>query len=249
MQVAFFGGSTTWGPHGSLPGYPAFVQRRWDQRYGPGVVRAVNVGIPMSSSATSAVLLHRFGSQIEPDIVVVYQGFNDLFFEHARRAAAGGEVGTRLTLDAPPTGLRRLFAELEPRPREPVWPTAEAAYERFASLAEEHDAELWVSTFGHPDWDSLDLPNRSLLAAEIRFLWPPLRSLATYAADLAEYNGGLRRWAASSEVGLIDVERAHPKAMTAFADICHRRDEGLAGHAAAVVDALAPTLDRLVRDP
>ena len=74
IRVALVGGSTTFGTGVSdRESWPAMLQQRLGSRYA-----VVNYGVPGYSSAEGVVQMALLVPEIEPDIVVFYQGWNDL---------------------------------------------------------------------------------------------------------------------------------------------------------------------------
>ena len=74
IRVALVGGSTTFGTGVSdRESWPAMLQQRLGSRYA-----VVNYGVPGYSSAEGVVQMALLVPEIEPDILVFYQGWNDL---------------------------------------------------------------------------------------------------------------------------------------------------------------------------
>jgi lysophospholipase L1-like esterase len=79
-RVVAIGGSTTFGVY--LPwrqSYPYYLQQTLRERLGTDAVEVINAGMTGSTTAES---LHRLFTQIlplQPDMVVVYHAYNDLF--------------------------------------------------------------------------------------------------------------------------------------------------------------------------
>jgi len=79
-RVVAIGGSTTFGVY--LPwqqSYPYYLQQVLRERLGTDAVEVINAGMTGSTTAES---LHRLFTQIlpiEPDMVIIYHGYNDLF--------------------------------------------------------------------------------------------------------------------------------------------------------------------------
>lgn len=78
-RIVATGGSTTFAVY--LPwneSYPYYLQEELRRRFGTDKIEVVNAGLTGSTSAES---FHRMGTQIlpiDPDMVIIYHGFNDL---------------------------------------------------------------------------------------------------------------------------------------------------------------------------
>jgi lysophospholipase L1-like esterase len=79
-RIVAIGGSTTFGvylPHNET--YPYFLQRKLREDFNTPTIEVVNAGLTGSTTAES---LHRLFTQvlpIQPDMVIIYHGYNDLF--------------------------------------------------------------------------------------------------------------------------------------------------------------------------
>lgn len=87
--VLAFGGSTTYGfrAESNAHTWPEVLERRLAQRYPERRVRVFNLGMDMATSVFSVVNMALVGVHLNPDLVIVYHGYNDL--------AALGESGYR----------------------------------------------------------------------------------------------------------------------------------------------------------
>lgn len=78
--VLCFGGSTTYGYKvaSNDQTWPEILERMLDERYPEKHVQVFNLGIDMATSDVSVVNLALVGIHLEPDLVLVYHGYNDL---------------------------------------------------------------------------------------------------------------------------------------------------------------------------
>lgn len=101
LRLAFVGGSTTFCAEvsGNEWTWPHLVMQQLKERYPDVDMDYVNAGIPGITTASSVVNLERRVRPLEPDVIVLYEGFNDLLVEitkvarnqglHARRTDQG----------------------------------------------------------------------------------------------------------------------------------------------------------------
>ncbi len=80
VRILALGDSCTWGWHVSeVQTYPARLQQSLDQRYGDGRYQVINAGVPGYTSYQTLVALREKGLPLEPGIVIIGVGFNDLY--------------------------------------------------------------------------------------------------------------------------------------------------------------------------
>jgi lysophospholipase L1-like esterase len=77
--IVAFGGSTTMGFHAAdnAATWPEQLGAMLAQRYPERDIRAYNLGLDMATTAFSVVNMALFATHLDPDLVVVYQGYND----------------------------------------------------------------------------------------------------------------------------------------------------------------------------
>ncbi len=78
--VLAFGGSTTMGFHvaDNDRTWPELLEAMLAERYPERPVRVFNLGLDMATTAVSVVNMALVGVRLRPDLVIVYQGYNDL---------------------------------------------------------------------------------------------------------------------------------------------------------------------------
>ncbi len=213
-RIAFVGGSTTM----AYPRHTSRVLRRLGYP-----IESHNLGVPGSISGTTLLFMARYLARWQPNIVVVYHGFNDLNFVTSNSAFAPiDSVENR----------QRAYGQLR------------RYYDGMLEFCHRIDCTLVVSTFAAPD------PSLSTAAEQQRFevlfreVFPWIGSPGRYAELLGLYNDMVRAFAGENGVPLIDVASAHPREPEFFRDECHRTAEGVAIHGKIVADALAPILAR-----
>lgn len=78
-RILALGGSTTYGHQVEADGaYPALLQTILRDEYGYDNVEVINGGFPNYTSLNSLINFQTRGLEIEPDLVILYQSFNDL---------------------------------------------------------------------------------------------------------------------------------------------------------------------------
>jgi lysophospholipase L1-like esterase len=78
-RILAIGDSCTWGWRVAQDeSYPAVLQRLLDERYGAGTHQVINAGVPGYSSYRGLLYLRERGLSLDPAIVIVGYGFNDM---------------------------------------------------------------------------------------------------------------------------------------------------------------------------
>lgn len=78
--VLCFGGSSTYGyaAASNRDTWPERLETKLQARFPSRNVKVFNLGLDMATTAVSAVNLALIGAHLQPDLVIVYHGFNDL---------------------------------------------------------------------------------------------------------------------------------------------------------------------------
>ena len=239
-RVLCVGGSTTfWGYRDGLT-YPAMLSRRLNAN-GASPIEVLNLGVSGYTSAMNAERFHREYRGFSPDVVVLYEGVNDICdlaparYRHriarslllatvsnlATGWCEGGE-GAHLATIVAQSFKTRVAPQLD----------------RILEETRQVGARLLISTFPGPDLSRLSADERRFLDAELYRSWRELGSLESYAAALSAYNQKVREWAAAHAVAVIDLERAVQGTTDLFMDICHLHTNGLERVAEAAAEAI-----------
>jgi hypothetical protein len=251
VRIMFLGGSTTYS------GYPEIVGRLLNGRFGEGKVEVINLGLNAASTEAVLELARMYVPLWRPSLVVMYGAFNDIVLDTILALLPPVEPGADRDeavpiVAGPPS--RGLVAWLtgggDPAapwvPPERILDRPRRAYHDLARFCRQHGAELLVSTFAAPAYASISVEDREFLEADIRFLWPMLRSTAAYEKSLAAYRAMVREVAVAEGVGVIDVAGGLVGGLDVFLDNCHATDKGKNLHAAIVASAIEPRVGALL---
>lgn len=253
VRIAFLGGS------GTREGYPAAVRERLEAELGAGKVEVLDLGVPGSHSATTALLAERFLPRWRPHLVVVYLGFDDLVFYRGRAQAIARAARREARFEDPGVpvrpasrglwGLARLaFADDEPLAwLADTWITEPiATYWEIERQVAGLGGELWVSSFAAPELTKLDDDERRYFELDLALLWPLLGDADTYANDLAGYREALVEFADRSGAHHVDVAAAIEGGRDLFVDNATLTPGGRAIQARVVAQALLPRVRELL---
>jgi len=239
LRVACIGASTTVQGAEDDATYPALLEAKLRQRF-PGLpIEVLNLGV---SATWSDYWLERSDAlfALEPDVVLQYDGINDIAFVHLhhyaearpwRRALYRSILAERL-LPPDPAGLDAL---LEVTLRNQV---------RLFRRAREHGVGYVAGSFATPDPERLTAPQRRFLDHDVGRLWGSALGIADYAAFHAlveRYDTLFAERMRRQGIAHVQVDRvlADPGL---FTDVCHLTPEGLD----ALAEAFLPELVRAV---
>ena len=240
VRIICIGGSTTVAGRTNEDTYPALLETRLRERF-PGLpIEVLNFGI---SSVTTEYWHTRLGEVLgyEPDVIVQYQGINDISWRHLPRYAESHRTrgaAYRSLL------LQRLF----PFPAEELEPYLEDTFESMAAMsraARERGVAYLAGSFAGPDpAGERDEFRRHLdYNAEYWMRKFPMHSYATWAAIVARYNRLFVEFAERHHVPYVLVhEQLDDPAL--FIDVCHFTPEGIG----LLADAFLPGVAQQVRD-
>ena len=239
VRVLCVGGSTTVAGRTNDETYPALLEAKLSGRW-PGLpIEVLNLGVSGVTSEHWLGWLDKLLSW-EPDVIVQYQGINDIAWVHLPRYAERHPWRRRLHDSLL---LERLLgfdpAELDPE--------IQGTLERFREMdrrSREQGVAYLTATFAAPDAERASEGFRRHLETETAF-WTrhfPLRSYAAYAAILARYNSRLVEFTARERINRVLVyEQLRDPAL--FIDDCHFTPEGIDRLAEAFLPAVADLVD------
>lgn len=240
VRVVCIGGSTTVAGRTNDETYPAWLEKKLRQRF-PGLPLEVsNLGVSSVTTEYWRGRLDRiFG--YEPDILVQYQGINDISWRHlpvyARDHRLRGWAYRSLL-------LQRLF----PFPVEDLDPYLAGTFETMGATARachEQGVGYLTASFAFPDPRKARGEFRRHLdySAEFWTRWFPMPSYETWAAIMARHNRLFVEFAHRNHVPHVLVhEKLDDPAL--FIDVCHFTPEGIE----RLADTFLPGVADLVTD-
>ncbi len=240
VRVVCIGGSTTVAGRTNEETYPAFLEKKLRARF-PGLpLEVLNLGVSSVTSQYWNARLDRVLSY-EPDIVVEYQGVNDVSWWHLPRYAQAHPWRRRAYHSLL---VQRLFPfpvhELEPFLNDTF-----ATMGATARSCQDRGVAYLTATSAFPDPARLSVEQRRHLDDNAAF-WTrrlPMPSYATWAAIMTRHNELLAEFSWRSHVPYVGVhEKLRDPAL--FIDVCHFTPEGIE----LLAEAFLPAVAELVED-
>jgi lysophospholipase L1-like esterase len=223
VRIVCIGGSTTVAGRTNEETYPALLERRLRARFPGLALEVLNLGV---SSVTTEYWRGRLDRVFgyEPDILVQYQGINDIAWRHFPRYAREHRLrgwAYRSLL------VQRLF----PFPVEELDPYLSATLETMGATAhacKERGVAYIAGSFAAPDPKRAhgDFRRHLDTSAEFWTRWFPMPSYYTWAAIVARHNRLFVDFALRTHVSHVLVhEKLTDPAL--FIDVCHFTPEGI----------------------
>jgi hypothetical protein len=242
VRIACIGGSTTVQGFSNEETYPALLEKLLRARFGPHV-QVLNLGV---SHVNSRYWLERTMQllELEPDVVVQYEGVNDICWGHLPVYDA---------LHPLRAWLRRsmLFDSCFPMDPKEMDEQFELSFQNIGTLhgrLRENGVLHVVGTFARPDASRASEEQRAYLELNMAF-WSQLstrRRYSEYCALLDHFNLRLVEKARGQGWALAPVNERLSEP-TRFLDICHMTPQGIADLAAAFLPEVAEAVDSVLR--
>lgn len=263
VRIAFLGGSTTYCAEVSSNEltWPHLVTQGLRSRYPQLAFDYVNGGAPGYSTIQSTRNLKSRISSLEPDVIVIYHGTNDLSADTRQLARKQGvwkgpsEATSRLgklstlwfLLEKNWTVFQRQREAQQPNDRLEFEPydlsrEFEKRLTKLVELAQDIAPVVAVATFSHRIRHE-QTNEEKLRASNTSLYYMPYMTVDGLLAGFDEYNRVIRHVSRTQNVTLIQGELEIPGDGEHFVDSVHFSDEGSRLMAGRVVPALAASLD------
>jgi len=234
FRIICLGGSTTVIGQTNLQTYPALLERKLIEKLPETDLEVLNLGI--SKYGTRDVVNLSSGAiRYRPDLVIKYNGANDLWWDYfimleetlppwkkwALKSYAFQWFFWRSLL--PPDAVIRRDL------RDGLFPSLDY----LKRIVEKEGGKLVIITFFRPDLSELNPAQKYYLDFNVRHFWGqqigtfPFIRIAPYLKVLAIYNETLREFCRDYDIPLIDLAREYPNDFDLYIDICHFSQVGI----------------------
>ena len=234
FRIICVGGSTTVIGRTNDETYPALLEKRLRQSFPEKKIEVLNFGI--SKFGTSqAVNLSLDSLRYQPDLIIKYNGVNDLWWDYfimlndrlpwwkrlLSRSYACQWFFWKFFLP-PDNNIRRdLRSGLVPTLRE------------LAGQLRKRGAKLVIVTFVKPDLKKFTRAEKYYLDFNVRSFWGqrlgtlPFIRIEPYLRAIGIYNEVLREFCRKNKVTCLDLAREFPQRFNLFVDLCHFSQPGI----------------------
>lgn len=229
FRVVCVGGSTTEEGPDEARSYPNLVEQALNGDCAGGRIEVINCGIPGLSTAQARMRLPDYCS-LQPDMLVIYMGVNDLVHFHMRKwveAHTGWQKWVRSS-----RLLRRWCSEAllpsQEAIREDLSNTTLANIAAMARYAESKGIMAVVCSFAGPRLDLFTRQDRDYMEYVNAQYWcGKYIGFAAYNRVLGIYNAALKEQCEDSGIPYLGLAEAYSGGVECFTDICHMRSRGI----------------------
>jgi lysophospholipase L1-like esterase len=258
IRLAFLGDSTSFCAEVSSDEatWPHLVWRAVQDANPEVQLDYVNAAVPGYSTEESLRNLKERVTRLQPDVIVIYHGSNDLSFDTRRLATAQGLFNGRaedsswlarrslawylveknLQLRSRQNAARAETGRLQFEPRALSTPF-ELRLRNLVAAAQDVAPVVVLGTFSHHARRD-QTPEERLEACNTSLYYMPYMSVAGLLAGFEEYNRVIRAVASERGALLVEVAGAVPGTGQYFADSIHFTDAGAAAVARVMAEAL-----------
>jgi len=240
VRIVCVGGSTTEdGPTNGFT-YPNLAELFLEEKFGAGRVEVINAGVRGANTERERARFPDF-LMMDPDLVVFYNGVNDICHILLRRwasdvtASSDRFMSYRWNRDV--LGFSHLPDDAAIRRALDEGPRANIA--AMAAYAKSLGIDTAVCTFSAPDWAALDSEERLYFEYCAREDWTGIYfTFRDYLAVLERWNETIRDLCREAGLPCIPVAEQVTGGVDMFHDICHMRDQAIEQKARVVAEAL-----------
>lgn len=245
FRIICLGGSTTVIGRTNRETYPALLEVKLREEFPDRELEVLNFGV--SKYGTGEVIELALRSlRYRPDLVIKYNGANDLWWDYFLMLKEELPAWKRYALRSYlfqtlfPNSLLPPAEEIASRLRSGLIPSLDY----LNSVLDSAGSRLVVVTFFRPDLSALTPDQKYYLDFNVRHFWG--RQLGTmefiragpYLKALAIYNDVLREFCRERGVPCIDLEMSFPRDFDFYVDICHFSQAGIAEAAGLIYQGL-----------
>lgn len=220
--------------------WPNLLEARLGEARPHKRIEVVNCGIPGLNASKEHMLTGDYLA-MQPDLVLFYNGVNDLCHYHFRHWT--GEAARWQRLLRKSLFLNRLLNRFllpdEHQMAEDLRATVMRDFQRIHADFEEAGVETAFCSFAYPGIGNIDPAERGYYEHDNALYWGGRYvTFATYCRAMELFNRELRRLCAAMDAGYVPVAENLRGGTQYFGDICHMRDPGIAKKAEIVADWL-----------
>jgi lysophospholipase L1-like esterase len=241
LRVLCIGGSTTAQGRSNEETYPALLEKALRRRLPALRIEVLNLGI---SAVWSNHWLERqdFLFSLQPDVIVQYEGINDIAFVHLNAYGMAHPWRRRLNRSL----LLQALFPFDPSALDAGFDATLQRLVRMRRRAREHGAEYVTASFATPDPRRLSTLQRRYLDFDVTRLWGRalgMRRYSDFRRLLDRYNERFERRMEQAGIAWVPLHRTLTSPGL-FSDACHLSGEGTARLADALLPLVASAVER-----
>jgi hypothetical protein len=248
VRIACVGGSTTFctGVSSNAATWPHLLQEKLQKQYPDVKIEVINAGVAGYNTTQSLINLRERVLPLDPDLVIFYEGQNEMARDTLALAKERGLVGDRQSYLSPATKLLSKYSllfdlaykniairtggggdaakKLNGLPADLTKGYVQALAE-MQKLTKERGIPLVLSTFVVKYRRDQDRPVQ-IANADIAFYYMPWMSMDDLLDGTDAYNAAVLEFGRTSGVPVVDDRDVVPPDAEHFVDCCHLADKG-----------------------
>ena len=235
FRILCVGGSTTVIGRTNEETYPALLEKRLLQRFPKKNLEVLNLGISKYGTR-DVVNLCTAAIRYHPDLVIKYNGANDLWWDYFIMLKDTLPAWKRLALKS--YAFQWFFQKYLLPPDRVIRRDLKSGLfpplEYLNRMLKDADCDLVIITFFSPSLKNLTSAQKYYLDFNIRHFWGqqigtfPFIRMEPYLKALEIYNETIREFCRENDITCIDLAREYPDDFDLYIDICHFSQEGIA---------------------
>ncbi len=223
VRVIAIGGSTTVQGLSNERTYPAYLDDMLNERFPNESIEVINLGV---SGTKSDHWLKRIDKLLsyQPDIVIQYNGINDITWEHMRHLAQRQPIKKALNK----SHMYEYFGLMDLGSFDRYFMRTLSNFDKMRNALEQNGIAYISGSFAVPSYDAADSSFQSYLDFDAR-AWGKnfgLRYYETLHRIIKRYNKMYKRFVVHKNITAVAIDEAifDPRY---FIDSCHMTDEGI----------------------
>ncbi len=252
FRILCIGASTTEEGNTNTETYPKFLEQELRKHFGENRIEVFNCGV-------SGMILKKHCAKLpdylylQPDMVILYEGINDIVYEIFPHSFYNKPVSIRLAFllsHFARRQMRFLFnysqEELEKHIQENIFEYIVYLRDVFLS----RNIDICISSVGVPYRDKLNKVERDYYDFYYDKEWGWANSTFQQYCDIMEiYNQMLKNYCEKNAILYIPVAENIPASAKYYGDICHMRQAGIKLKAKIMAETLIPYLEQILGKP
>ncbi|MGC8738445.1 MAG: SGNH/GDSL hydrolase family protein [Candidatus Hydrogenedens sp.] len=252
FRILCIGASTTEEGISNQETYPKFLEQELKKHFGENRIEVFNCGI-------SGMVLKKHCAKLpdylyfQPDMVILYEGINDVVYEVFSHAFDSKRVITRIALLFS-LFMRRQIRSVLQYPQEEIDEYINQYIFRYIDYILHsflsRGIDMCISSIGVPYREKVNKEERDYYDFYYDKEWGWANSsFQQYSDVMKRFNQQLRDYCENNGLLYIPVAENMPAGTKYFGDICHMRQEGVKLKAKIMADTLIPYLERVLSHP
>ncbi len=252
FRILCVGASTTEEGISNKEAYPKFLEEELRKYFGENRIEVFNCGISGMTMKKHYAKLPDY-LYLQPDMVILYEGINDIIYEVFPHAFDNSPKITQLAFLLSHF-VRRQMRSLLDYPQEELEAYIQMCIFQyilyFNNVLLSHNIDFCISSIGVPYRERLNQVDRDYYDYYYDKEWGWVNSTFKQYCDVMKlYNQRLKEYCKQNGLLYVPVDENMPASTKYFGDICHMRQPGVRLKAQIMAKTLIPYLEKFLGSP